>query len=561
MPISPTNPGFGNFVYVKPGKTGAGVTAVPAAVEPGNRQDLLTARGQLLRLFVAIQAVAEALNVSTKLRLDLPDAQSTQGLGLDLSSTAAFLQSLGEINASPHSFSPFGPNWSGASSALLTIGGEYDGSHGSGNLSFQVVRPGTHGADNLRIRVRDPSGSVISNTNVRANDDPDMQYSLQNGLYFTLGTGGLIDNDTSAIQLFQNVGSQFDPAQPLGGVRNQNPNFQYYPAPGTLPAIVDGSFTINGQSISVSAAESMNAVIARINQSAAGVTATYNAATERVDLLQNTLGSAASIVLQNDSSNFLQSAKLDTAPLTPGIDPESQRTLSSVAAFSTVQSGSILINGTSIAIDANSDTLESVIAKINASPAVVNAAFDTQTQRVLIQANDPSSILEIDSNGTGLFAALQMPEGRVDPEADGRGVSRRRSYDIADAVESMMAEMNVLFRDSAFQNGSTFAKSFRSRINSAVSQLFAAGSDGNSNIFGLLFDRSDSAMSNGRFASLERRDFTHSLQRRGEDVRILLAGDGDDAGIIGRLAAAAGTAIRDIDNQLGLSATLLDTFA
>jgi hypothetical protein len=378
MPVSPSYLNVGNFIYVRPAKSGNAIAPPPPAVSVNGSQDLLRARSQLLRLFVAIQEVAERMNVSTKLRLDLADAESTAALGLDLSSTAAALDSVEEINASPHSFSPFGPAWSGGSTALLTIGGEYDGSNGTGNLSFQVTRPGTHGTDNLRIRVSDPQGSVISNINIRSNDPLGMQYGLQNGLFLTLGTGSLIDSNTTAIQVFQNIGSQFDPALPLGGIRNQNPNFQYYASPNTLPAIVNGSFAINGANISVGPSETMNDVIARINQSAAGVTASYNDVTERIEFLQNTPGSAASISLQSDTSNVLRSAKLDSAVVTPGVDPQSQQALNSVAAFATVQSGNILINGNPSAIDSANDSLETVLAKINESPAGVNATFDTQ---------------------------------------------------------------------------------------------------------------------------------------------------------------------------------------
>ena len=42
--------------------------------------------------------------------------------------TAATLQSTAEINATPTSYSPFGPDWSGASTGLVTFDGVYDGS-------------------------------------------------------------------------------------------------------------------------------------------------------------------------------------------------------------------------------------------------------------------------------------------------------------------------------------------------------------------------------------------------------------------------------------------------
>jgi hypothetical protein len=59
---------------------------------------------------------------------------------------------------------------------------------------------------------------------------------------------------------------------------------------------------------------------------------------------------------------------------------------------------------------------------------------------------------------------------------------------------------------------------------------------------------------------LTRRSFTQHLQRRGEDVRLMMAGADRESGLIGQLSAAALTALRDIDRQLGLSPTLVDAF-
>ena len=75
-----------------------------APVDDGSQGDLLRARTGLLRLYRSLEALAEAANVRTRLKLDLPDAISSSGLGLDLTQTAATLVSSEEINASPTSF-------------------------------------------------------------------------------------------------------------------------------------------------------------------------------------------------------------------------------------------------------------------------------------------------------------------------------------------------------------------------------------------------------------------------------------------------------------------------
>ena len=88
-----------------------------APVSTHSRADLQLAQDRLVRVFHALQELSEVMGVPSRLRLDLPDAQSSPGLALDLTSAPATLNSIGEINASPHSFSPFGPAWSGTSTA------------------------------------------------------------------------------------------------------------------------------------------------------------------------------------------------------------------------------------------------------------------------------------------------------------------------------------------------------------------------------------------------------------------------------------------------------------
>jgi len=526
-----------------------------ASVDYQSRSDFLEARRGLVRIQLALEALGELLDVSTRFRLNLPDAISSQALGLDLTHTAATLSSTGEINASPMSFSPFGPEWNVGSTAAITIGGEYDGVDLTGALSFEVRRPGIHGIDNLRIRVENPAGDRFG-FNIRPSDPPDEQYDLRNGLYLTLGDGLLVDGDTTSIQLFDSIGAAVDPNRPLGGIRNDNPNFQYYPAPDTLPAVVDGSFQLNGENISVSASDSLNDVVDTINLSNAGVTAVFNPTTERVEFAQNTLGSAFGIDIQGDTSNLIQSTKLDTAVAAPGIDPETIQAFADVAAFSSVQSGNILINGTPVSIDAANDSLTSVLASINASAADVTASFDEQTQLVRIEADDAASELEIDSNGTGLFSSLYIAEGRVDPEVQAGGISRGRSYRIADAFEALTRELNQLFTDKNFHGGTGTTGLFRAPLDSALRGIFG---DADS-LFGVRLDHSEGARRRGGFASIDRQILTQSLQLRGDEVKSLFAGADGESGLITRLFTATTQALANVGHRLGQTGTFVDTY-
>lgn len=543
-------------ISVRSNSTGSAGQSTAAPDTDAARGDLLDARSRLLRIQRALETLAEIAGLEPRFRLDLPDARSTSGLGLDLRDLAATLYSTEEINAAPMSFSPFGPDWAGGSTALLTIGGEYNGANGTGALSFVVTRPGTKGGSNLQIRVDDPVGSRVGLYNIRTNEPADQQYDLGNGLFFTLGAGDLLDNDTATLSVFDSVGAAVDPDKPLGGVRNDDPGFQYYPAPNSLPPVVDGSFAINGETISVTTTDTINTVLDRINQSGAGVTAVFNPVTERIEFTQNTTGSVPTIDLQNDTSNFLQATKLDTAIVTPGVDPETTKVFADVSRFSTIQSGNVVINGTSIDIDPTTDSLTSVLDAINASGAGVTASFDESSQRVTIAANDAESVLEIDGNGTGLFGALNIPEGRVDPEIKLGGISLRRSYEIADAFELLAGELNALFRDRNFVTGGAYASYFRSPLDAAIREVYGELETA----FGVTFDRSADALRRGDFVTVDRRDFTRSLQIRGDDVKAFFAGEDGTGGLIGGLYTATSRALQNVGAGLARTGAFVDTF-
>lgn len=524
------------------------------AITPEAHSDFLRARTELLNLYRDIERLAELTNINTRFKLDLPDARSASSLGLDMTNTAATLNSSGEINASPHSFTPFGPGWQDGSSALITIGGEYDGGRGTDTWAYEVQRAGTHGSQDLRIRVDDGSGSRVRTINIGRNDAEDKQYTIRNGLYLTLGPGSLVNRDTAQIQVYENVGSAVNPDLPFGGVRNDNPNLQF-----GAPDIVDGGFQLNAQNIGVSTADTLNDIVQSINESGAGVTAVFNPATEQIEFQQNTLGSVPIIDLTGDTSNFLEATKLDSLNTVSGIDPESVKSLDSVSAFSAVQTGDIVVNGQSIAIDTSTDSLASVVSKINGSSAGVLATFDPASQLVTIEASDTASVLELDSNGTNLFAALKIPEGRVDPEAVTRGISRRRSYEIADAATAVFDRINRLLKDSTFLDKGKNVGLLRAPIEAAVRGAFSAITSGE--LFGIQFDGSSAARSRGDYLEVDRRGLTNSLQRRGNLVRDFLAGKDDEGGFVQSLLGASRQALDSVNQALGLSGTFVDTYA
>jgi len=377
---------------------------------------------EVLRLRKAMEAVKQLIPESletTEIEVSVP-AKATSASNLDLSSstpgTPTTLESTEEVNASTTAYSTDPPEWTGSSTAQVTISGEYDGSNGTDTLTFEVNRGGTHGAQNLNINVYDSNNNEIDSINVLKRDAADKQYTLSNGLVLTLGEGDLSKNDTSTLEVYDNVENAVDPNNPFNGTGADDPNLQ------SGLDVTSGSFEVNGTTIDVQADDTLNSVLDKINQSAAGVTATFDADTETVLLTQDTPGSTPDIVLSNDTSGFLAAAKLEGAVATPGEDgvvtEDPSKLLEEVGLFAGVQSGSISVNGASIDIDVSADSLNDILDRITASAADVTASFDSASQRVSLSSNDSESQLILDSGSTDFFAAVEISDGTYEAYND-----------------------------------------------------------------------------------------------------------------------------------------------
>jgi hypothetical protein len=376
----------------------------------------------VLRLRKALEAVKQLVPetlATTEIDVSVP-AKATSASNLDVSSitpgTPTTLESTEEVNASSTSYSTDPPAWTGASTAQPTISGEYDGSNGTDTLTFQVAKGGTLGGNNIQIKVYDSNNTQIDVVSVHKSDTADTQYTLSNGLVVSFSDGDFAKNDTFTQEVYDNVPEAVNPANPFNGTGSEDPNLQ------SGLDVTSGSSQINGTNIDVRADDSINSVLDTINSSGAGVTATFDAATEKVLLTQNTPGSTQDIVLANDTSGFLAAAKLEGAVATPGEDGTgvdgSQVPLTEVDIFSGVQSGSISVNDTSISIDVSTDTLADVVDRITASAAGVTASYDSSSQRVSLTSNDTESQLILDSGSTNFFPAVEISDGTYEAYND-----------------------------------------------------------------------------------------------------------------------------------------------
>lgn len=162
-------------------------------------------------------------------------------------------------------------------------------------------------------------------------------------------------------------------------------------ATGLGTAFRPGTFTINNQQITVEATDTLQAVFDRI-ASTTGVTAAYSSATDKVTLsgpATITLGSAA------DTSNMLQLLKLSNTGTSSTSSSAALGAVNPSAALSAANlataisdggsgAGEFKLNGVSITYNASSDSLGSVLNRINSSAAGVTATYDSALDRVVL---------------------------------------------------------------------------------------------------------------------------------------------------------------------------------
>ena len=149
---------------------------------------------------------------------------------------------------------------------------------------------------------------------------------------------------------------------------------------GTLPtatAVTAGNFQVNGATVSVSLTDSMQDVFDKISAATSGaVTASYDPTSDKVTM-QSSNGSPVVLGASNDTSNFLSVLKLSnnggTSVSSAGDlgatqlnKPLSQaHLLAAIGNTDSSGNGTFQINGVAISFNVNSDSMQSVLSRIN----------------------------------------------------------------------------------------------------------------------------------------------------------------------------------------------------
>jgi flagellar hook-associated protein 2 len=189
----------------------------------------------------------------------------------------------------------------------------------------------------------------------------------------------------------------------------------------TSTPVTAGTFTVNGQQVTIALTDSLADVFGKISTATGGnVMAGYDSGTDKVTL---TSGDGSEIVFgaSNDSSNFLSAMRLAnngtaavTSSSTLGSSALSQPLASSrlrtaITAVDGTGAGSFSINGVAISYNVNTDSLSAVLARITASDAGVAASYDSVNDRVVLTNKTTGDVgIGASETGNGFLNALGL---------------------------------------------------------------------------------------------------------------------------------------------------------
>jgi len=180
-----------------------------------------------------------------------------------------------------------------------------------------------------------------------------------------------------------------DPAQSLASERT---NFNTQPD-------TSGTIVINGVSIDWDDSMSLNEIIGLINNSGAGVTASFDSGTQIFSLESSLTGSTAEITISETAGNFWDAVNITEGTVngSDAVKPDLTAAVGSTDAHldRTVTSGTFTINGVIFNVDATTDSLQTILSRINNSNAGVTASYDESTGKVALTQKSTGSGNEI----------------------------------------------------------------------------------------------------------------------------------------------------------------------
>jgi flagellar hook-associated protein 2 len=258
----------------------------------------------------------------------------------------------------------------------------------------------------------------------------------------------------------------------------------------TLGSSYSGDIIINGRVISITETDGLDDIRNRINNANSGTNPTgltasiisYSSNDYRLILSSNNTG-AKGISLQNGSSNDLLELfgwKDDSSAIknsiTGGVQSDgfsdSAQAIKTLLGLSSTQSGTIQVNGQSVAIDLSSDSLDDIKTKLN-SVTGVSASVITKTR-------DGSTTYALQIDGTQTFVDNQNILETLGILANGvsdvQGTSSSNAMTSNSDVISSSTQLSNIDGYSSWTSGDSISISGKDHSGNDISTAFAISS-------------------------------------------------------------------------------------
>lgn len=233
-------------------------------------------------------------------------------------------------------------------------------------------------------------------------------------------SGGTVGNFSFNVTALASAAQRVGKADVTGGINaTSDVSGLLISSMRTAQTVTAGNFTINGTQIAVATTDTLKDVFDRISTATGGtVTAAYDSGTDAVTL---TGSGALSLGSSADTSNFLAALKLfqtgGSAVSSASALGSSNLTVplvnsglkSAITGVDGSGNGKFTINGTDISYNINTDSIQSVMTRINSSAAGVTASYDTAADRFNLSNNTTGNVsLFASETGAGFLTAAGM---------------------------------------------------------------------------------------------------------------------------------------------------------
>ncbi|MDQ8201536.1 flagellar filament capping protein FliD [Pelagicoccus sp. SDUM812003] len=187
-------------------------------------------------------------------------------------------------------------------------------------------------------------------------------------------------------------------------------------------AISEGTFSVNGQEITVSSTDTLQDVFDAISTATSGVvSASYDAGTDKISL--TSASGELELGGDDDTSNFLAAMRLEQLEVVDGgggsSKVTSRRALGVVDLGDSISnsgltgsltgSDTFFINGVAIDFDADNESVSALMERVNASAANVTMTYDSANDQFRIVNNETGAYaMNVIDSGNGLLASMGL---------------------------------------------------------------------------------------------------------------------------------------------------------